>query len=363
MYGVMGVHVLILTQIKRAASSTLTGVMKIFFKLLLTLILFIGFSVSLMIGGAYYWVHQPLTLNKPIVDIRIPPGASPSRVAALVKKAGVEFPPEAFVWLARITGQDKLIKAGGYQVVAGETALSLLDRMANGDVTNRQVTFIEGWNLMQIRAALVEHPDIEQTLSAVTSQTELAQKLNVNLDHLEGWVFPDTYVFPVGATDKEILQNAISAQQRILNQAWANRAADLPLKTPQEALILASIVEKETGFGAERARIAGVFINRLRVGMPLQTDPTVIYGMGEKYQGKIRKIDLQTDTAWNTYTRNGLPPTPIAAVSRASLEAALHPEDHKFYYFVSKGDGTSAFSKDLAEHNRNVSIYILGKKP
>jgi UPF0755 protein len=337
--------------------------MKILFKLLLTLILFLGLLAGLVIGGAYYWVHQPLTLNKPIVDIRIPQGASPNRVAALVKKAGVDFPPQAFVWLARITGQDTLIQAGGYQVVAGETALSLLDRMARGDVTNRQVTFIEGWNLQQIRAALAAHPDIEETLGEITNQAELAQKLGVDLDHLEGWVFPDTYVFPVGSTDQEILQNAISAQQRILDQAWANRDPDLPLKNPQEALILASIVEKETGFGAERARIAGVFINRLRIGMPLQTDPTVIYGMGEKFQGKIRKVDLQTDTPWNTYTRNGLPPTPIAAVSRASLEAALHPEEHKYFYFVSKGNGTSAFAKNLAQHNRNVSIYILGRRP
>jgi UPF0755 protein len=264
--------------------------------------------------------------------------------------------------LARITGQDTLIKAGGYQVVQGETPLGLLDRMAKGDVTNRQVTFIEGWNLAQIRAALAAHPDIDVTLGEVTEQSELAAKLGVDSDHLEGLVFPDTYVFAVGSTDQEILKNAILAQQTILDQAWANRAPDLPLKTPQEALILASIVEKETGHGEERARIAGVFVNRLRVGMPLQTDPTVIYGMGEKYQGKIRKVDLQTDTPWNTYTRNGLPPTPIAAVSRASLEAALHPEDHTYFYFVSKGNGTSAFAKNLAEHNRNVSTYILGKR-
>jgi len=345
------------------ASSTLTNVMTIFIKLFVTLILFMGLLVSLMIGGAYYWVHQPLILSQPIVDIRIPQGASPNRVAQLIQQAGVDFPPQAFVWLARLTEQDKLIKAGGYQVVVGETALSLLDRMARGDVTNRQVTFIEGWNLLQIRAAITAHPDIEKTLDDITNQSELAQKLGVDLNHLEGWVFPDTYVFPVGATDQEILQNAIAAQQRILEKAWVNRDPDLPLKTPQEAIILASIVEKETGQGAERSRIAGVFINRLRVGMPLQTDPTVIYGMGEKYQGKIRKIDLQTDTAWNTYTRNGLPPTPIAAVSRASLEAALHPEQHKYYYFVSKGDGTSVFSNNLTEHNRNVSIYILGKRP
>jgi UPF0755 protein len=336
--------------------------MKILFKLFISLFVFLGLSAGLVIGGAYYWANSPLILSKPTIDIRIPQGVTPNRVAQIIQQSGVDMPPQAFVWLSRITGQDKLIKAGGYQVVQGESALGLLDRLARGDVTNRQVTFIEGWNLAQIRAALAAHPDIDVTLGDITEQPELAQKLGVDSNYLEGLVFPDTYVFPVGSTDQEILQNAIVAQQTILDQAWAERAPDLPLKTPQEALILASIIEKETGHGEERARIAGVFVNRLRVGMPLQTDPTVIYGMGDKYQGKIRKVDLQTDTPWNTYTRKGLPPTPIAAVSRASLEAALNPEDHTYFYFVSKGNGTSAFAKNLAEHNRNVSTYILGKQ-
>jgi UPF0755 protein len=336
--------------------------MKILFKLFISLFVFLGLSAGLVIGGAYYWANSPLILSKPTIDIRIPQGVTPNRVAQIIQQSGVDMPPQAFVWLSRITGQDKLIKAGGYQVVQGESALGLLDRLARGDVTNRQVTFIEGWNLAQIRAALAAHPDIDVTLGDITEQPELAQKLGVDSNYLEGLVFPDTYVFPVGSTDQEILQNAIVAQQTILDQAWAERAPDLPLKTPQEALILASIIEKETGHGEERARIAGVFVNRLRVGMPLQTDPTVIYGMGDKYQGKIRKVDLQTDTPWNTYTRKGLPPTPIAAVSRASLEAALNPEDHKYFYFVSKGNGTSAFANNLAEHNRNVSTYILGKR-
>lgn len=336
--------------------------MKILFKLFISLFVLLGLSAGLVIGGAYYWANRPLILSKPTIDIRIPQGVTPNRVAQIIQQSGVDMPPQAFVWLSRITGQDKLIKAGGYQVVQGESALGLLDRLARGDVTNRQVTFIEGWNLAQIRAALAAHPDIDVTLGDITEQPELAQKLGVDSNYLEGLVFPDTYVFPVGSTDQEILQNAIVAQQTILDQAWAERAPDLPLKTPQEALILASIIEKETGHGEERARIAGVFVNRLRVGMPLQTDPTVIYGMGDKYQGKIRKVDLQTDTPWNTYTRKGLPPTPIAAASRASLEAALNPEDHTYFYFVSKGNGTSAFAKNLAEHNRNVSTYILGKQ-
>lgn len=336
--------------------------MRTFFKLLGVLLLLTALLLGAVGGFAYFWANSPMSLRKDVVDIRILPGVSPLNVAQLIQKSGVNITPQAFVLMAKLSGKDKLIKAGGYQVLKGETPWSLLDRMARGDVTNRQVTFIEGWTLAQIRASLASHPDIDQTLGSITDQSELAKKLGLDMNHLEGWVFPDTYVFPVGSTDQEILEKAIVSQQQVLAKAWANRAPGLPIKTPQEALILASIVEKETGHGAERARIAGVFINRLRVGMPLQTDPTVIYGMGEKYQGKIRKIDLQTDTAWNTYTRHGLPPTPIAAVSRASLEATLNPEEHKFYYFVSKGDGTSAFASNLAEHNRNVSIYILGKR-
>lgn len=336
--------------------------MRIFLKTTAVLLVLTVLLLGAMAGYAYYWAHRPLVLQKEVVDVRILPGGTPMQAALAIQKAGVDINPEAFVWMARLSGQDTLIKAGGYQVLPGQSAWGLLGRMARGDVTNRQVTFIEGWTLAQIRASLAAHPDVALTLGDITDQAELAKKLGFDLNHLEGWVFPDTYVFPVGSTDQEILSKAIVSQQQILEKAWVNRAPNLPLKSPQEALILASIVEKETGHAAERARIAGVFINRLRVGMPLQTDPTVIYGMGDKYQGKIRKIDLQTDTAWNTYTRNGLPPTPIAAVSRASLEAALHPEDHKFYYFVSKGDGTSAFASTLAEHNRNVSLYILGKR-
>ena len=168
---------------------------------------------------------------------------------------------------------------------------------------------------------------------------------------------------PIGTTDLDILQRAYRAQQKVMEKVWEQRAADLPLGSPYEALVLASLIEKETGSPADRARIAGVFVNRLRAGMPLQTDPTVIYGMGEAYEGKIRKRDLQTDTPWNTYTRTGLPPSPIAIAGRASLTAALQPEKHGYYYFVSRGDGTSAFATTLAEHNKNVSTYILGRKP
>ena len=210
---------------------------------------------------------------------------------------------------------------------------------------------------------LVE-PWLLATLSVMPiTDAQLAERLGVNSQYVEGLFFPDTYIFPIGTTDLEILQRAYRAQQQILDKAWEQRAADVPIASPYEALVLASLIEKETGSPSDRARIAGVFANRLRAGMLLQTDPTVIYGMGEAYDGKIRKRDLQADTPWNTYTRVGLPPTPIASVGRASLAAALQPEKHGYYYFVSRGDGTSVFATTLAEHNKNVSTYILGRKP
>lgn len=312
---------------------------------------------------AWHWVNKPLELPRPEVDIRVHSGSGPGVIADEMIRQGIGMPREAFIVLARLTEKDRLIKAGGYQIKTGDSLWQVLDKMARGEVTQRQVAFIEGWTVPQIAQALANHPDIESTIDPVTlhDQKALAQKLGLDTDHVEGLLFPDTYVFPVGSTDEEILRQALRAQQDILMKAWENRAPDLPLKSPYEALILASIVEKETGFHGERARIAGVFINRLKVGMPLQTDPTVIYGMGERYEGRIRRADLQRDTPWNTYTRPGLPPTPIAAVSRASLEAALNPESHDFYYFVARGDGTSEFARNLTQHNRNVAKYILGR--
>lgn len=315
------------------------------------------------IAFAYHWVHKPLELSQPVIDLRVPPGTGPAKIGSILVNAGVTMPPESFGWLARLTGQDREIKAGGYQIRQGDSLVDVLRRMAQGDVSHRQIAFIEGWTVDQILEAVAKHPDIDKTLppQLLEDQRALAAHFALEQDRLEGLVFPDTYVFAVGTSDQEILKRALSTQQSVLEQAWSGRADKLPLKSPYEALILASIVEKETGRADERKRIAGVFINRLRLGMPLQTDPTVIYGMGERYQGRIRKADLQRDTPWNTYTRPGLPPTPIASVSKASLEAALHPEDHDYLYFVARGDGTSAFAKNLREHNRNVSKYILGK--
>jgi len=322
----------------------------------------VAIAAGVAVWAAYQWVHQPLRLPADKVDVLIPQGTSPSGVAKILNQAGIDVDPRGFVWLARISEQDKKLKAGGYQISLGDSVWDILRRMAAGEVTQRQVTFVEGWTLKQIRQVLRQHPDIQQTIPSLTD-AQLMEKLGVQAKYGEGLFFPDTYVFPIGTTDIEILGQSLAAQQQLLDKMWQARQPGLPLKSPYEALILASIVEKETGLHAERGKVAGVFINRLRVGMPLQTDPTVIYGMGDQYQGRIRKKDLQTDTPWNTYTRTGLPPSPIASAGKASLEAALNPEKHNYFYFVARGDGSSAFAVNLAEHNKNVSQYILGRKP
>jgi UPF0755 protein len=230
--------------------------------------------------------------------------------------------------------------------------------MANGDMTQVRLTFPEGWTFAQMRAALDADPKVRHDTQGL-DEAAIAGRLGLDAKSLEGLFYPDPYVFAPGTSDLDILRRAAQAGRQVLDRLWAQRDRDLPLADPYQALILASIVEKETGHGSDRAKIAGVFVNRLRLGMPLQTDPTVIYGMGDRYQGRLRKKDLEQDTPWNTYTRAGLPPTPIANPGKAALTAALHPEHHDFLYFVSRGDGTSEFSRNLSAHNQAVGRYIL----
>lgn len=324
--------------------------------------LLIVLAVAATVGAAWHWMHRPIPLSADRIDFVVDPGSSPRTVARALNAAGVPVWEPGFVWMARLTEQDKLIKAGGYQAINGDTPWLLLERMARGDMTQRQITFLEGWTFRQIRQALRENPDVKQTLGDISDEA-LMERLGSDIKHPEGLFFPDTYIFTPGSSDYDLLRRAYQEGQRILDDTWSKRQADLPLSTPYEALVLASIIEKETGHGPERRRVSGVFTNRLKIGMLLQTDPTVIYGMGDAYQGRIRKRDLQTDTPWNTYTRPGLPPTPIAAAGRAALLAAVQPEQHKFLFFVSRGNGTSEFSVNLSEHNRNVSRYILGQTP
>lgn len=307
-------------------------------------------------AAAAYLALRPLALPTERVDFSIPPGSGMRTAAAQMREAGIKVHPDFFVAMSRFSGLDRKVQAGGYEATSADSLWTLLQRMAQGDVTHARITFIEGWTYQQIRAALQRHPDVRQTLDTVDDAT-LLERLGVDASYPEGLFFPDTYSFAKGSTDFNILRRAAHAQQEQLEAAWASRADDLPLKTPYELLIMASIIEKETGLKSDRQRVSGVFANRLRIDMPLQTDPTVIYGMGERFQGNITRADLKTDTPWNTYTRRGLPPSPIANPGRASLDAAAHPEAHRYLYFVSRGDGTSEFSTSLSDHNRHVRRF------
>lgn len=337
------------------------GLMKKLKTFSLYLLLAAALLATAISGGAWYWTEHPVALDADRIDYVVEPGSGPRSIARVMNQAGIDINEDAFVMLARLTGNDKRLQAGAYEAVQGDTPRILLERMATGDMTQTRLTLVEGWTYQRIRMALREAPDVRQTLGE-TSDAELLKRLGAVESRPEGLFYPDTYVFVPGTSDFDILRRAYHAQMTLLEKLWAERDPDLPLKTPYEALILASIVEKETGHSADRNKVAGVFVNRLRIGMPLQTDPTVIYGMGDAYQGRIRKKDLTRDTPWNTYTRGGLPPTPIASAGRAALLAVLHPDKHKYLYFVSRGDGSSQFSENLAAHNRAVAKYILGRR-
>ncbi|MFZ3125328.1 MAG: endolytic transglycosylase MltG, partial [Acidovorax sp.] len=265
-----------------------------------------------------------------------------------------------YAWF-RFSGQDRAIKAGNYEIPPGTTPIGLLQKLARGEEALRAFTLVEGWNWRQVRQALAREEQLQHDAATLTDEALMAQLGRPGV-HPEGRFFPDTYAYAKGSSDIALLRRALHAMDRHLVAAWAQRAADTPLKSADEALILASIVEKETGKASDRGRIASVFTNRLRAGMLLQTDPTVIYGLGEKFDGNLRRRDLQTDQPWNTYTRAGLPPTPIAMPGKASLLAAVQPDPTGALYFVAKGDGTSHFSASLQEHNRAVNRYQRGQQ-
>jgi UPF0755 protein len=312
-------------------------------------------------GGAFYWwVQQPLSLRAPTVDLSIEPGTLPRGVAQSVADAGVDVNPDLLYAWFRVSGQGKLIKAGSYELQSGITPQRLLAKLARGEESLRAVTFVEGWNIRQVRAALAKAEALKPDTKAMADDALMAALGRPGV-HPEGRFFPDTYTYAKGSSDLAVLKRALRAMDKRLEAAWAQRTPASMAKTPEQALILASIIEKETGKAADRSLIASVFNNRLRVGMPLQTDPTVIYGLGDGFNGNLRKVDLQTDTPWNTYTRPGLPPTPISMPGKASLLAAVQPAEGKFLYFVAKGDGTSHFSESLDEHNRAVNKYQRGQ--
>ena len=324
--------------------------------------LFLGLLavVALTIAGAYFWAtRQPLPLPQSPYAFNVKPGATLRSVARELRAAAIIPADWTLVALGRAYGVDRVIKAGNYEISEGITLAALLAKLTQVDVTQSAFTIVEGWNMRDLRAALKANAAIKSTVAELPD-TELMPKIGATAALPEGWFFPDTYFFAAGSTDASILTRANRMMQDRLALAWAAREPGLPLATPEQALILASIVEKETGRAADRPLIAAVFINRLRQGMRLQTDPTVIYGLGERFDGNLRRRDLDTDQPFNTYTRDGLPPTPIAMPSQASLDAVLHPPASTYLYFVARGNGSSEFSSNLADHNRAVAKYQKG---
>ena len=326
-------------------------------------LLILGFAAVLLSGTAFWWLNHAMPLRlqpgAQVVDLEIESGTSANGVAETVVASGADVPVAMLQAWFRFSGQARLIKAGSYELVPGTTPRKLLKMLVRGEETLKSITLIEGWTFLQVRAALQKAEQLVPDTLALSPEM-IMEKLGKPGIHPEGRFFPDTYAYAKGSSDLAVLKRAARAMDRRLDAAWSLRSPDTPLKSAEQALILASIVEKETGKPSDRAQIGGVFSNRLRIGMPLQTDPTVIYGLGLKFDGNLRKRDLQADTPYNTYTRLGLPPTPIAMPGKAALLAAVQPAPTKALYFVARGDGSSEFSTHLDEHNRAVNKYIRG---
>ncbi|MES2945715.1 MAG: endolytic transglycosylase MltG [Pseudomonadota bacterium] len=335
--------------------------MRRFFTSLLTLVFFLAL---LVFGAGLWWLHEPMALRLPpdtqVLDLEIESGSSANTVAEVVVESGADVPVLLLQAWFRLSGQARQIKAGSYELTPGTSPRKLLSMLVRGEEALKSVTLVEGWTFSQVRAALQKEELLTPDTLALTPEI-IMEKLGKPGIHPEGRFFPDTYTYAKGSSDLAVLKRAARAMDRRVEAAWAMRKPDTPLKSAEQALILASIVEKETGKASDREQIAGVFSNRLRIGMPLQTDPTVIYGLGSKFDGNLRKNDLRADTAYNTYTRTGLPPTPIAMPGKAALLAAVQPAETKALYFVARGDGSSQFSASLEEHNRAVNKYIKGQ--
>lgn len=330
-------------------------------KLLLALVI-LGLGAA---AAAVWWLQHPLQMPDAVsaeapLEVTIAPGASARAVAETLVDAGVQGPSVLLYAWFRLSGDSRKIKAGSYELAPGTTPASLLSKLVRGEQALRSLTLLEGWNIRQVLQAVRSSPDLTQDIEGL-SMADLMARIGYPGVHPEGRFFPDTYRMVKHTPASAVLRQAAQAMEQQLNAVWAQRSPDTPLRSPDEALILASIVEKETGLESDRAMVAGVFSNRLRIGMRLQTDPSVIYGMGERFDGNIRRSDLQTDTPYNTYTRAGLPPTPIAMPGRNSLLAAVQPASTNAMYFVARGDGASYFSATLEEHNAAVRRYILGR--
>jgi UPF0755 protein len=325
---------------------------------------FVLIVLGILAAGAvawwgHRWLQTPIaSLTAPLI-FEVPKGASLRTVASSLNDQNILDQPQVWTWWARLTQRDHSLKAGEYQLQPGLTPMKLLELLNSGSVLLHSITFIEGSTFADMRKVLAQSPTVLNKYAAATPEEIMRTLGQANL-HPEGQFFPDTYRYPRNTTDIELLGIAFRRMQQELNAAWETRAKDLPLATPYEALILASIVEKETGLDSERPQISGVFVERLRRGMRLQTDPTVIYGMMARYDGNIRRSDLLRDTPYNTYTRAGLPPTPICLPGLDSIRAAMQPETTGALFFVAtgNGDGSHYFSRTLAEHNAAVKRYL-----
>jgi len=316
--------------------------------------------LTLLGGATAWWLNQPLTLAAETVDLSIEPGTSVRGVALAVKDAGAEVDPGLLYWWFRLSGKDRQIKAGSYELDANTTPRSLLLQLVRGEESLRAVTLVEGWNFTQVRAALLKAELLKPATQGLEPDS-IMNMLGKPGVAPEGRFFPDTYLYAKGSTDLAVLKRAMRSMDKHLDAAWAQRQSGAVLNSRDDALILASIIEKETGRASDRPMISGVFNNRLRIGMLLQTDPTVIYGLGDAFDGNLRRSHLKADTPWNTYTRGGLPPTPIAMPGKAALMAAVQPAKTQALYFVARGDGTSQFSANLDDHNRAVNKYQRGQ--
>ncbi len=321
------------------------------------LILAVIILVLMAAAVATFWASSPITgANSQPIEFSIRSGSSVASSAEQIVRAGVPVDPFLLTALARLSGKGGKLKAGNYELKPGTTPRALIAQLVRGEFAQESLAVIEGWTFRQMRLAIATHPALKHDTVTLTDK-ELLARVAPSYSAPEGLFFPDTYLFAKGASDLQIYRQAFSLMQKRLNDAWTRRSADVPYKSPYEALIMASIIEKETGHKAERNLIAAVFVNRLKRGMLLQTDPAVIYGLGEKFDGNIRKRDLLADTPYNTYTRPGLPPTPIALPGAESLHAALNPASSDALYFVAKGNGTSEFNNNLSDHNRAVNKY------
>jgi UPF0755 protein len=320
-----------------------------------------GMALAAM-AWAYAW--RPLSVQALPMDLEIERGAIGAALASSLQAQGLELPAWALAVALRLRGDSVRIKAGLYDFQQAPSLKLLLDRLTRGEASQREFALIEGWSFRQVREALARQTEL-RAASANLTDLQILQAIGASQEHPEGLFAPDTYAWVKGSSDLDLLRRAYQLQQKRLAQAWAQR---LPpprgpaLESPYQALILASIVEKETGRADDRGKVAAVFANRLRIGMRLQSDPTTIYGLGNSFDGNLRKRDLQADSLWNTYTRAGLPPTPIAMPGRAALRAALAPESINALYFVARGDGTSEFSNDLDAHNRAVARFQKARR-